>query len=154
MSSRAVFDCMVFLQAAARKDGPAAACLQLARDRRLQLFVCLAILTEITDVLNRPRTRKKINDLTPENVETFVRDVQSNSMRHDDIPLTFRFERDPKDEPYLNLAIAVGADYLVTWDLDLLDLASADNHQAMAFRESFPTLRILTPVALLQQLQS
>lgn len=33
--------------------------------------------------------------------------------------------RDPKEEPYLNLALHKGVKYLVTRDADLLDLASA-----------------------------
>jgi hypothetical protein len=42
MRPRAVFDCMVFLQAAARNTGPAAACWQLAKTGTLELFVSSA----------------------------------------------------------------------------------------------------------------
>ena len=41
-----------------------------------------------------------------------------------EIPKAFTLARDPKDEPYLNLALAAGARYLVTRDKDLLDLMS------------------------------
>ena len=37
--TRAVFDCVILLQAAARRTGPAAECLQAVRDGRLKLFV-------------------------------------------------------------------------------------------------------------------
>jgi hypothetical protein len=37
--TRAVFDCAILLQAAARRTGPAAECLQAVRDGRLKLFV-------------------------------------------------------------------------------------------------------------------
>ena len=61
------------------------------------------------------------------------------------MPSLFSLPRDPDDEPYLNLAIAAGADYLVTWDKDLLDLM-----QDASFRAQYPRLTILNPVALLQ----
>jgi predicted nucleic acid-binding protein len=59
--------------------------------------------------------------------------------------------RDPKDESYLNLAVAVGARYLVTWDNDLLDLRK-DTAEGEDFRTRFPTLTVLTPVELLREL--
>ena len=37
--TRAVFDCVILLQAAARRTGPAAECLQAVRDGRLKLFL-------------------------------------------------------------------------------------------------------------------
>ena len=40
----------------------------------------------------------------------------------DEVPATYSLPRDPNDEPYLNLAIAANADYLATWDNDMLDL--------------------------------
>ena len=45
------------------------------------------------------------------------------------------------------LAIAANADYLVTWDKDMLDLM-----QDEGFRIQYPRLTILNPVALLQVL--
>ena len=67
------------------------------------------------------------------------------------MPLQFPYPRDPKDELYLNLAIAAGARYLVSWDNDLLDLM-ADNPDGTAFRGRFPGLMVLTPVAFLREL--
>ena len=61
------------------------------------------------------------------------------------VPSLCSLPRDPDDEPYINLAIAVDADYLVTWDKDLLDLM-----QDAGFRAQYPRLTILNPVALLQ----
>jgi len=40
----AVFDCMIFLQAAANRKGAAGACLTLADEDHVQLFCCPAIL--------------------------------------------------------------------------------------------------------------
>jgi predicted nucleic acid-binding protein len=61
------------------------------------------------------------------------------------VPASFALARDPDGEPYLNLAIAVSADYWVTRDNDMLDLM-----QDSAFRAQYPSLTTLDPVALLQ----
>jgi hypothetical protein len=60
-------------------------------------------------------------------------------------PHVFSYPRDPDDEPYINLAIAAAAQYLVSWDKDLLDLMRDED-----FRQRFPGLTILNPVALLK----
>lgn len=145
--SRAVFDCMVFLQAAASSTGPAAACLQAVREGRLELVICRQIIVEVRDVLTRPKTLRKFPALTVEAVETFVRDIEALAVSLSDAPRVFVLERDPKDEPYLNLALASGAAYLTTWDRDLLDLMGDEG-----FRRRLPGLIILEPPALLRAL--
>ena len=52
-------------------------------------------------------------------------------------PSVFAYPRDPKDEPYVNLAVAAAADYVVTRDKDLLDLMTGHTDEAKAFRR-FP----------------
>jgi predicted nucleic acid-binding protein len=51
---RVVFDCMIFLQAAARPKGPAAECMRSVTAGRLELFLSPAIVAEVRDVLTRP----------------------------------------------------------------------------------------------------
>jgi putative PIN family toxin of toxin-antitoxin system len=145
--TRAVFDCMVYLQAAARSTGPAAACLQAAHEDRLDLVISPEVIAEIRDVLTRPKTLKKFPALTADAVEVFVQNVCGKAVMFPTVPATFTLERDPKDEPYINLAIASGAAYLATWDKDLLDLMGDEN-----FRREFPLLTILEPPALLRVL--
>jgi putative PIN family toxin of toxin-antitoxin system len=140
---------MIFLQAAARPAGPAAACLQAARDGRLELVISPEIVAEVRDVLTRPKTLRKFQALTVEAVDVFVRGIVSFAVTVSDVPSVVVLERDPKDEPYLNLAIASGAAYLATWDKDLLDLMGDEGS-----RQQFPTLTILEPPALLRALQS
>lgn len=145
MMPRVVFDCMVFLQGAGRPAGPARACLQLVDDGAVMLCISAAILAEVRDVLTRPRVLQKFPTLSLEWVETFLRNVESKAVVLGNVPQAFRLERDPKDEPYLDLAIAAGATYLVSRDKDLLDLMNSDG-----FRQRFPDLTILDPVAFLR----
>jgi putative PIN family toxin of toxin-antitoxin system len=145
--TRAVFDCVILLQAAGRPTGPAAACLQAVRDGRLELFLSPDILAEVRDVLSRPKTLRKFPALTPEAVDVFLGDVASHATTVPAVPKVFTLARDPKDEPYIDLAAATQARYLVSRDKDLLDLMGDD-----AFRQQFPGLTVIDPVALLREL--
>jgi|GEM_PF-3297070 len=71
-----------------------------------------------------------------------------------DVPERFRYERDPQDEPYLNLAIVTRADYIVSRDNDLLDLMDESRAEGQDFRVRFPMLTILDPVAFLNRIAS
>ena len=137
---------MILLQAAARPLGPAAECLRLVKARRLELFLSPEIVAEVRDVLTRPRTLKKFPALTPEAVGLFLEDVQMQAAILDQVPHSFSLPRDPKDEPYLDLALASGAKYLVSRDRDLLDLM-----EDQAFRQAFPDLMILDPAEMLDR---
>jgi putative PIN family toxin of toxin-antitoxin system len=147
VTARAVFDCVALLQAAARPSGPAGACLQAVRDGRLVLFISPEIMAEVRDVLTRPKTLRKFPALTSGAVDVFLQDLLDRASLLTDVPTAYTLDRDPKDEPYINLAIAAGAAYLVSRDKDLLDLmADVD------FRKQFPTMIILDPPALLRVL--
>jgi putative PIN family toxin of toxin-antitoxin system len=146
----AVFDCMVYLQAAARPEGPARACLAMVQQGRVILCISPAVRAEVENVLNRPKVRQKFPSLTPEAVAAFLLDIDALVRIAGEVPKVVTFPRDPKDEPYLNLAVAAGATRLVTWDNDLLDLM-ADNPDGTDFRGRFPGLAILTPVAFLRE---
>ena len=104
---RAVFDCMVFLQGAARRESPAGACLLLAELEAVELCLSEEILSEIRDVLS------------DELVQRFLAAIEKRAVVFPEVPRVFVYERDPKDEPYINLAIAAGASYLVSRDKDV-----------------------------------
>jgi putative PIN family toxin of toxin-antitoxin system len=143
-----VLDCMVFFQAASRPGGPAARLfIEFVETGHLTLSVSDAVLTEVRDVLGRPRIKAKNPTITDERVEELFQRIDKFAHKIDDVPVSYILPRDPDDEPYLNLAIATNADYLVTWDKDMLDLM-----QDAGFRDRFPQLTILNPVALLQVL--
>lgn len=150
MTARAVFDCMVFLQGAARPEGPAAACLRLAETGFVELCLSAEAMAEVRDVLTRPKIRQKFPALTPEVVDSFLVRVARQARMFKEVPAVFALSRDPKDEKYLNLAAVSGARYLVSRDNDLLDLTDARRPENQAFRAQFPELNILDPAAFLR----
>ncbi len=148
MTDRAVFDCMIYLQAAARPNGPAAACLRLVLQRRVELCVSAPILEEVKDVLSRDKLRRKFPALTDDAVGALIRDVKGVAFFVDVVPHVFDLPRDPKDEKYLDIAIACGAVYVVSRDNDILDLTNDE-----AFRQKYPHLTILDPVEFLKRIK-
>src|SRR5439155_634872 len=107
-------------------------------------------LTEIRDVLTRPKIRQRFPSLTDELVDGFLDSVRRHATVLDDVPSAISYPRDPKDEKYLNLAVAAQATYLVSRDNDLLDLMNPRQAQEEAFRTRHPTIAIIDPIAFLQ----
>ena len=117
------------------------------RDSRLELFLSPDILAEVRDVLSRPKTLRKFPALTPEAVDLFLGDLATHAKMLATVPKVYTLARDPKDEPYVDLAAASRARYLVSRDKDLLDLMGDDT-----FRQQFPGLTVIDPVTLLREL--
>src|SRR5262245_8447190 len=145
----AVFDTTALLQAAARRQGPAGACLDFVDEGRVKLFISAALLEEIRDVLHRPAIRKAFPKLTDEKVHDFLEHLVDKGHTVHDVPAVYSLARDPDDEPILNLAIATHAGCLVSRDKDLLDLMNDEE-----FRKTYPTLTILDPVAFLNHVRA
>lgn len=140
----AVFDCMVFLQAATSDRGPAFACLELVEANQVTLYVSTPILAEVRDVLSRPKITGQFPHLTAARVDVFLQKVASMAVLVGDVPGSGLSVRDAADQPYLDLAAAVNADYLVSRDPDLLDLAAEP-----ALVRLRPRLRVVSPPAFL-----
>lgn len=77
---RAVFDCMVFLQGAARRESPSGACILLVDLDLVELCLSEATLAEVRDVLSRPELRNKFSSLTDGLVEAFLDAVQRKTV--------------------------------------------------------------------------
>lgn len=151
---RIVLDCMVCLQAAAREESSAAACLRLAENHHVQLFISRAIIKEVEDVLSRDYIRAKFKTLTDASVNAFLERLREAADLIRTVPRHFNYERrDVKDEPYINLAIEIKADYLVSRDNDLLDLMKWEKEEGREFQKRFRFLRIVTPENFLASME-
>jgi len=78
--------------------------------------------------------------LTDNIVGEFI--VKIEQITVDEVGTGVNLARDPKDEPYLNLAAECQAGCLVSRDRELLDGAES-------IAETWPNLRIVDPVAFL-----
>ncbi len=150
---RAVLDCMVFLQGAAKREGAAGACLVLVELGAVELCLSPEILAEVRGVLARPRVRRRFPALTDQIVDRFLTALEEQATVVSEVPRVFQFDRDPKDEPYVNLAIATKAVYLVSRDKDILDLADPSTPDGERLHRQAPELRIAEPREFLAQIR-
>jgi uncharacterized protein len=140
-----VFDCNVFLQALARDKGPAGQAFRLVDQNAVSLHVSKAILSELRRILAYPEIRERNPHVTQSVIDSFLDHIRFRGTVHREIPRVMQYPRDPWDEPYLNLAIAIEADYVVTRDQDLLDLATSHAAEAKQLRQHVPNFQIVTP---------
>ncbi len=147
-----VCDCMIFLQAVANENGPAAAILRLLDHDAISLFVSETILAEVRDVLSRVEVRARNKGITDARLEALFARLEVRAIPIKNVPEVFHYERDPNDEPYINLALTTRAQYLVTRDADLLDLMDQSIEASRDFRFKYPFLKILDPPAFLREI--
>ena len=149
-----VYDCNVLLQSVLSDVGPAYQCLQLLEQGRVELVMSTFVAEEIRDVLARPRILQKNPHVTNERVASFLLLLAGRSRFVERITPEFKLPRDPKDEPYLNLAITARAKHLVTWnEKHLTYLMDGKTSESIDFLARFPYLQILSPPAFLDAMK-
>jgi putative PIN family toxin of toxin-antitoxin system len=140
---------MIYLQADARSQNPANKCFDLVRQGIIELYLSKETLAEIEDVFTRAKFRNRFPSLSDEMIEAFLAEIKNKTEILENVPLRFSFARDPKDEKYINLAVAAEADYIVSRDKDLLDLMSGYTDDCKEFRQRFRPLKIVEPLEFL-----
>lgn len=143
-----VLDCMVFIQVIASR-GPAHRCFQMALNSDRPIYLSPCTLAELRTVLNRSDLRAKLPGLTEHRIEALLHHLSEFATFVEPVPAIFRFPPDPKDEPYLNLAIQVRAGHLVTRDKALLRLADPRHELHSALKSLHKDLLIAPPESLL-----
>jgi putative PIN family toxin of toxin-antitoxin system len=111
-------------------------------------FICPRVRSEIEVVLDYPELRSKYARLTDERAMEILQRIDTMVQMVPNPPRHVEHPRDPKDEPPLNLAIEVRADYLISRDKDLLSLDTNTD-----FRALFDFLRVVDPVEFLTAIQ-
>lgn len=153
MSTRAVYDCMLFFAHATRPERTRET-FQLVDQKRVKLCLSREILEEIRDVLTRDEYSAKFPALTSNAVAALLIHIISGATVMDDVPHVYTLERDPKDSKYIDLAIAADAPFLVTRDNDLLDLMDPSSSVGADFKRRFPNLRIIAPREFVIEMQN
>ena len=147
---RVVFDCNVLLQASANETGPSGHALRLLEENRIEVFVSRAVLKELRTVMCYPSVREKFPGLDDQSINLFVQQLAFRATMLRRVRHVFDYPRAKQDEPYIDLAAAARAKYLVTRDKDLLALATDHSLIGKQFRQRFPQIRVLNPVTFLE----
>jgi putative PIN family toxin of toxin-antitoxin system len=122
---RAVIDTGILASALIRRQGTTGEILQLLRDGRFTAVYSTDIFVEIIDVLGRPELRAKYH-IEPDDLSIFINLVR---LRGDLVIPSRKVTacRDPKDDKFLEAALAGSADCIVSGDGDLLALTPFEN---------------------------
>ena len=141
---------MVFLQGLISESGVAVNCFELFENGIVELFVSEGVLAEIQDVITRPKLQTKYSRLTNERAEKLIEVLRTKATIIKNVQPVFNYARDPKDEKYINLAVAAGAEYIISRDTDLLDLMTGFDDDSKEFRQKFRPLKIIQPLEFLK----
>lgn len=147
---RVVFDCNTLIQAIAFDGGPSAACFRLAESGVFELFVSKSTVAELRRVLGCEEVLSISPNMTSTRISAFMERLLFRTTLVRRVNRTLQLPRDPDDEPYINLAVAAHADFLVTRDNDLLSLMSDHSATAKRFRAMTRPLKVINPVAFLE----
>lgn len=125
MTLRAVVDPNVFISAQISSLGHPARIARAADKGIFELVVSERLLSELHDVLMRPRFRRH---MTEREVENLVEDLREKGINAEEGEIRRMVPGDPKDDYLVALACVSGAGYLVSGDPHLtaasLDAAS------------------------------
>ena len=137
---RAVVDTNVLVRAVIKPSGSVGPVLQRLRRRDYTLLISRATLDEAVEVLHRPRLRVKYG-LSDQALRAIIRLIvlRGELIRPDQ---HIAVCRDPKDDKFLEVAVAGRADVIVSGDDDLLVL------------DPFQGIPIITPARFLTMLES
>lgn len=108
MSPRAVYDTNVIVSAALKKESIPASLVSFATQGTVRLFLSRDIMEEYEEVLSRPKF-----SLSDEAVQGIVEGIR-NAGTMVEPKEKLRVSRDPKDDRFLECAVAAAAEYLVT----------------------------------------
>ncbi|MEM7127269.1 MAG: putative toxin-antitoxin system toxin component, PIN family [Chloroflexota bacterium] len=132
---RVVLDTNILISAVIRPKGRVGGVLQHLRDGTYTILYDDRTLNELVDVLNRPRIRDKY-ELSEQDIQTVLSLIL---LRGDAVECRESINdcRDPKDNKFLEVAVAGQADAVVSGDDDLQSL------------HPFRSISILTPADFL-----
>jgi putative PIN family toxin of toxin-antitoxin system len=142
-SFRVVLDTNTLLRGLVSGDSAAAAVLRAAERRLFVPLLSKPVLDEYRAVLADAALVARFPEITARLVEVTLRRLRFVGDYVRTPGITFRYARDPGDQKFIELAIALGASHIVTADKDLLSLSTGRGDAARRFRARLPTVRVL-----------
>ncbi len=146
-----ILDTNILVLALASAASPSAKILDACTRRELPYLLSRPVLDEYRQVLHYPQIRERhLCDLDLAALDLVIRKVYKNSQFISPVTARFRFDRDPRDERFIELAIQGGATHIVTCDLDLLSMRTAHSLAAKQLRRRLRTTQMMKPDELLK----
>src|SRR5438128_9679315 len=89
-----VFDCVIFLQATANDESPAARAFDLVESGEIKLCVSEQILMELRRVLGRPEVRSALPGIDDLRVESLFRRLEKKAVTIKDFQRVIEYQRE------------------------------------------------------------
>jgi putative PIN family toxin of toxin-antitoxin system len=150
---RLVLDTNSLLSGLANPDSASGRVLDHCENRRVLLLLSRPVQAEYRRVLGSAEMLRLNPQIDNEAIELVLRRLRYVGEYLGRIKSSFRFDRDPDDEPLIELAIAGKASHLVTSDNDLLSLTAGHDDASRRFRQRLPGARVLRPATFLGELE-
>jgi putative PIN family toxin of toxin-antitoxin system len=103
---RLVLDTNILLRGLANSESLSRRILRACDLRKVVLLLSKPVFSEYLAVLGNPDVTARHSAITPQSVEIILRRLRYVSDWYEPVRARFRFDRDPADEPFLELAIA------------------------------------------------
>jgi uncharacterized protein len=140
---RVVLDTNILLRGLLNIRSSAGRAVNACDRRAVVLLLSKPVLSEYRAVLTAPTIVERYPELTKEKVEVALRRLRYVGDAIRSVRVDFEYARDPKDEKFIELAVAGEATHIVTADKDLLSLISGYGEAAKRFRQRAPSVRVL-----------
>jgi putative PIN family toxin of toxin-antitoxin system len=118
------------------------------------VVVCLSdfVIAEIRNLPTKPMPARL--GMTLDQVDKMLEKLRPWAVIVDQPPVAFEHPIDPKDGPYIDLAVAAGANVITSRDKHLLNLMNPAKPWSADFRVRFPQIRVMSPEAFLEELRA
>jgi putative PIN family toxin of toxin-antitoxin system len=147
---RVILDTNIVVRAFINLASPSGQILKACERRQILAILSAEVLTEYRAILRRPSLLERYPELEKPEVDVSVERLIYISDFYRRVGVRFPFPRDPKDAPFLELAIAGRATHLITTDQDLLGLAGGRDEASKRFRKRAPGVSLLRPEAFIE----
>ena len=142
LSAPTVLDCMVYAQALINPASPAGRCVEIGIQGQFTIVLSQYVVSEILELPQKLPPKFAITDAR---VAEFLEELLPAAHLCDTVPHVFEHPIDPDDSPYVDLALATGANLIVSRDRHLLGLSDAGKPWSDEFRRKYPDFKVLTP---------
>jgi putative PIN family toxin of toxin-antitoxin system len=142
---RIVLDTNIVIRGFVNRRSASGEILMACEQRRAIPLLSKPVLDEYRSIIRRPAIVQRYPELKRTEVEVSLERLLYVSDFYGSITRRFSFPRDPKDAPFLELAITGHATHLITADNDLLALAGGRDETSKRFRRQIPGISVVKP---------
>jgi putative PIN family toxin of toxin-antitoxin system len=140
---RVILDTNTLLRGLASADSAAAEVLRAAERRRVVPLLSKPVLDEYRAVLTDPAIVGRFPAITPRLLEVIIQRLRFVGDYVRSPGVSFHYPRDPSDQKFIELAIALDATHILTADKDLLSLPAGRGDASRRFRARLPNVRVV-----------